>query len=110
LARFNIQRAALIASMPTDEDSVAAAVAAHRDLFYGYFMLDPTQPDAVSRLKLAAANPHLHCICLFPAMHTFSVTDPRLVPIFEIATDHKLAVFVHCGAIRRRHPQETGPN
>jgi predicted TIM-barrel fold metal-dependent hydrolase len=99
LLRFNVQRAALIASMPGDEDSVAAAVAAHPDRFYGYFMLDPTQPDALDRVKRAAANPHLHCLCLFPAMHTYSITDQRLVPILEVASDHLLAVFVHCGAI-----------
>ncbi len=99
LTRFNVQRAALIASMPGDEDSVDASVAAHPDRFYGYFMLDPTQLDALARVKRAAANPHLHCLCLFPAMHTYSITDPRLVPILEVASDHQLAVFVHCGAI-----------
>jgi predicted TIM-barrel fold metal-dependent hydrolase len=99
LNRCGVQRAALIASLPGDEDSVSAAVAAHPDRFYGYFMLDPTQPDALARVKLAAPNPHLHCLCLFPAMHTYSLTDPRLVPILEIASDHRLVVFVHCGAI-----------
>ncbi len=99
LMRSGVHRAALIASMPGDEDSVAAAVAAHPDRFYGYFMLDPTQPDALARVKQAAANPHLHCLCLFPAMHTYSITDSRLVPILEVASDHQLAVFVHCGAI-----------
>jgi len=99
LARFQVERAALIASMPGDEDSVSAAVAAHPDRFYGYFMLDPTQPDALERVKTAATNPHLHAICLFPAMHTYSITDPRVVPVLEVASDHQLAVFVHCGAI-----------
>jgi predicted TIM-barrel fold metal-dependent hydrolase len=99
LTRSGVRRAALLASMPGDEDSVSCAVAAHPERFYGYFMLDPTQPDALSRAQLAAANPHMHCICLFPAMHTYSLTDPRLVPILEIASDHQLVVFVHCGAI-----------
>ena len=108
LIRFNVQRAALIASMPGDEDSVSAAVAAHPDRFYGYFMLDPTQPDALSRVKLAAANPHLHAICLFPAMHTYSITDARLVPILELASDSQIAVFVHCGAISLGIRQKLG--
>lgn len=99
LNRFAVERAALIGSMPGDEDSVSAAVAAHPGRFYGYFMLDPTQPDALDRVKKAAANQHLHAICLFPAMHTYSITDARLVPILEVASDHQLAVFVHCGAI-----------
>jgi predicted TIM-barrel fold metal-dependent hydrolase len=62
-------------------------------------MLDPTQADALERVKTAAANPNLHCLCLFPAMHTYAMTDARLVPILEVASDSHLAVFVHCGAI-----------
>jgi predicted TIM-barrel fold metal-dependent hydrolase len=99
LDRHTVQRTALIASMPGDEASVAAAVAAHPGRFYGYFMLDPTQADALERVKTAAANPNLHCLCLFPAMHTYAMTDARLVPILEVASDSHLAVFVHCGAI-----------
>ena len=32
-------------------------------------------------------------------MHTYSITDARLVPMLELASDSGLAVFVHCGAI-----------
>jgi len=99
LDRYGVTRAALIASMPGDEQSVSDAVAAHPERFFGYFMLDPTKPDAVDRVKAAAANPNLHCLCLFPAMHTYSVVDERLVPLLEIASDGGLAVFVHCGAL-----------
>jgi uncharacterized protein len=94
-----VTRAALIASAPGDEHSVSAAVSAKPDRFFGYFMIDPTQSDAIDRVKAAAADPHLHCMCLFPAMHTCSVADERLVPLFEIASDSGLAVFVHCGAL-----------
>ncbi len=62
-------------------------------------MIDPLQPDASERVRSAGVNPHLHCMCLFPAMHTYSIADRRLVPILEIASDHRLVVFVHCGAI-----------
>lgn len=99
LDRHHVGRASLIASMPADEESVAIAAAAYPDRFFGYFMLDPLQPDALSRVEAAARNPHLHCLCLFPAMHKFSLTDPRLDPVFELASAHLLAVFVHCGAL-----------
>lgn len=102
LAEFDkhgVERAALIASMPGDESSVAAAVAHAPNRFYGYFMLDPTQPDAIGRMTAAARNPNLHAVCLFPAMHTYSIADARVVPLLELASDHGLAVFVHCGAI-----------
>ncbi len=99
LDRHGVHRACLISSAHGDEESVSAAVSAHPDRFFGYFMVDPLQPDASSRVTAAAADPHLHCMCLFPAMHTCSITDPRLVPLLEIASDRRLAVFVHCGAI-----------
>ena len=47
-------------------------------------MLDPTQSDARDRLERAAADPHLHCVCLFPAMHGYTMTDVRLTPLLEI--------------------------
>jgi predicted TIM-barrel fold metal-dependent hydrolase len=94
-----VERACLIASAPGDEAAVGTAVEAYPDRFYGFFMLDPTQPDALERVTAAAVTPHLHCMCLFPAMHTYSLTDARLVPLFEIASDARLAVFVHCGAL-----------
>lgn len=99
LNQRGVGRTSLIASIPGDEDSVSAAVSLYPDRFFGYFMLDPVQPDALDRTKAAAANKNLHCMCLFPAMHTYSIADKRLVPILEIASDYRLGVFVHCGAI-----------
>lgn len=99
LTAQGVGRACLIASTHGDEMSVAAAVAAYPSRFYGFFILDPLQPDARERIEEAARNPHLHCVCLFPAMHTFSVADPRLVPLFELMSDSHLAAFVHCGAL-----------
>jgi hypothetical protein len=99
MARYGVRRLCLIASAPGDESSVAAAVAAHPDHFYGFFMLDPTQPGAVERAASAANDPHLHAICLFPAMHKFDMADDRLQPILELASAHELVVFVHCGAL-----------
>lgn len=94
-----VDRCCLIASAPGDEASVAAAVAAYPQRFFGHFMLDPTQTDAVERVAAAAANPHLHCLCLFPALHRFSMQDARVTPLLELAASGNLAVFVHCGVI-----------
>ncbi len=99
LDRYGVSRACLIASVHGDEASVAAAVAAHPSRFFGYFMLDPMQPDALDRVTAAAVSPHLHCLCLFPAMHKYSILDARLRPILDIASEYHLAVFVHCGAL-----------
>jgi predicted TIM-barrel fold metal-dependent hydrolase len=94
-----IDRACLIASAHSDEASVGAAVTALPDRFFGLFMLDPIQPDARERVSAAVKNPSFHGVCLFPAMHTYAITDPRLVPMLEMISDHHLAVFVHCGAL-----------
>lgn len=99
LDRHGVARAALIASVPGDEASVAMAVAEYPNRFFGYFMLDPTQPDAIERMQQAAANPHLHTLCLFPAMQRHSVNDDRVTPILDLAAAHAMPVFVHCGAL-----------
>ncbi|MBV8551050.1 MAG: amidohydrolase family protein [Acidobacteriaceae bacterium] len=97
--RRGVQRLCLIASIPGDEASVAAAASANPNRFFGYFTLDPTQADALERMRAAANNPGLHGVCLFPAMHKFSIADERLAPILQLTSDHNMVVFVHCGAL-----------
>jgi predicted TIM-barrel fold metal-dependent hydrolase len=100
LDRKGIQRAALIASVPGDEASVAAAVRSYPDRFYGYFMVDPTAADSVERVRAALQGGNLHCICLFPAMHRYSIQDERVRALLEAAGAHPdVAVFVHCGVL-----------
>src|SRR6185295_4750975 len=48
-----VSRAALIASVPGDEVSVAQAVARHPARFVGFFMLDPAGADATDRARRA---------------------------------------------------------
>src|SRR5688572_6591667 len=67
LDAHGVQRAALIASVPSDETSVAAAVAKHPSRFVGFFMLDPATGDPVARVRRALGELGLRGICLFPA-------------------------------------------
>lgn len=100
LDRFGVSRAALIASVPGDEASVGAAVARYPDRFFGLFMLNPLQPFSDAHLSTALSSGNLHGVCLFPAMHRYSVQDDRLLPLYEIAGSHPGAVvFVHCGVL-----------
>jgi hypothetical protein len=96
---YGLARSALIASMPGDESSVAAALAACPGRFFGYFMFNPLEPDAAGRAHSAFAS-GLQVICLFPAMHRYSMHDPRLEAVLEeaAAQPHR-AVFVHCGVL-----------
>jgi uncharacterized protein len=97
LNEHHVSRAALIASMPGDEPCVAAAVAKHPGRFVGFFMLNPTAADAVERAERALTDLGLRCVCLFPAMHRYSLTDERVAKVFEVAAAHHAAIFVHCG-------------
>src|SRR5262245_39836007 len=53
LDRHGVSRAALIASVPGDEGSVAAAIDAFPRRFYGYCMVNPLAADALERVEAA---------------------------------------------------------
>ena len=85
-------RAALIASVPEDESSTMAAAAAYPDRFYAFAMVNPW-------VEHAEVVKGLHAICLFPAMHLYSIQDKRVEVLLEQAAAHRCAVFVHCGVL-----------
>jgi predicted TIM-barrel fold metal-dependent hydrolase len=100
LDKHGVRRAALIASVPEDEASVAAAVARHPARLVGFFMLDPTREDAPSRIDWAVSDMRLRCVCLFPAMHRYRMDDSRVLRVFEAIAAHEgIAAFVHCGVL-----------
>jgi hypothetical protein len=94
-----VDRAVLIASIPGDEDSVAEAVSLHPARFHGYFMVNPIAPDAAARVSEALAGRRLRGVCLFPAMHRYTMADPRVRPLLEAAAQAGAIVFVHCGVL-----------
>jgi len=99
LDRHGVDRAAIIASVPGDDASVAAALARHPSRFVGFFMLDPTRDDAQERAARAFAA-GLRGLCLFPAMQRYAIQDPRAVAVIERAAAQPGAVvFVHCGVL-----------
>jgi uncharacterized protein len=103
LDRHGVARAALIASVPRDEASVSSAVLRHPARFVGFFMLDPMSRDAVSRVEVAFGQQGLSCVCLFPAMHRYSLHDSAVAAVIDVVATHRqsvsAAVFVHCGAL-----------
>ncbi|KRT69991.1 MAG: amidohydrolase [candidate division NC10 bacterium CSP1-5] len=98
--RHGISRIVLIASVPGDEDSVAAAARAYPERIIPYFMLNPTTDEAPARTKRAFAELGVKGACLFPAMHRFHLWEARLLPIYEIVAAHGGIVFVHCGHLK----------
>jgi predicted TIM-barrel fold metal-dependent hydrolase len=95
-----VTRAALIASAPGDEASVASAAKAHPSRFVGFFMLDPAAPGAVDRARHAITDLGLRGMCLFPAMHHVPLYDDRIMSVVEAAASvPRTVVFVHCGLL-----------
>jgi uncharacterized protein len=91
LDRHGVSQAALIASIPGDEPSVIAARTAAPGRFFAYAMVNPLAQDLV--------NPALNAICLFPAMHGYSMHDKAVTALLDQAAANRQAVFVHCGVL-----------
>lgn len=97
LDEHRVTRAALIASVPGDEESVSEAVRRHPQRFVGYFVHNPAAPEARSRAARAFRDLELRCVCLFPALHHYRLDDRSVIELFETAAEHHGAVFAHCG-------------
>src|SRR5580693_4018206 len=50
LDEYSVAKAALISSVPGDEDSVATAVELHPDRFWGFMMASPAASDGIARV------------------------------------------------------------
>jgi predicted TIM-barrel fold metal-dependent hydrolase len=92
LDRSGVARCALIASIPGDAASVTAAVAACPDRFYAFAMVNPMAENP-------SIAPGVRAICLFPAMHRYSLHDPKVDALLQQAAGRGIAVFVHCGVL-----------
>ncbi|MGB7219792.1 MAG: amidohydrolase family protein [Vicinamibacterales bacterium] len=100
LDRAGVSRAALIASVPGDAGSVVTAVQRHPRRFVGFFMVDPTQPDAAATAATAIDRGGLRVVCLFPAMHRYAIQDERVRQLLELAAARPhTALFIHCGIL-----------
>lgn len=102
LDRNQVDHAALLATVPGDESSVAAAVRRGAGRFVGYFMFNPVAPNAEETLQ-HALDSGLRCAAFFPAMHGYEMTDPRVADAIRILAEWKpgrTAVFVHCGLLK----------
>ena len=99
LDKHGVSRAALIASIPGDEGSVATAVARHPSRFVGFFMANPLQTDGPARIDAGFTEHRLRAVALFPAMHGYRLSTDVAVRAFEAAAANRGAVFVHCGML-----------
>ncbi len=104
LDKHGVAKAALIASVPGDGESVIAAAGRHPERFYGYMMVNPAAPGGVEQMvaqvKAALESGHIRALCFFPAMHRYSIQDERVAALVELLASHpRSAAFVHCGVL-----------
>jgi predicted TIM-barrel fold metal-dependent hydrolase len=100
LDRHGVSKAALIASVPGDPESVIAAVRAYPQRFYGYMMVNPVAPSPAAAVERALASRHIHGLCFFPAMHRYSIQDDRATALLDLLSGHARTIaFVHCGVL-----------
>jgi uncharacterized protein len=101
LDRHGVRTALLISSVPGDEESVAAAVAAFPNRIAGAFMVDPTKEGRGERVARAFDELGLRVACLFPGMHGFSVAESEAARSVAALAEQRpgRAVFVHFGAL-----------
>lgn len=100
LDSHGVARSVLMSSVPGDEASAMEVVRAYPDRFYGYFMFNPLAPHALETARRGFDEFGLKGLCLFPAMHRFSVQDERLNPIYEMTEGREgVVIFVHTGVL-----------
>jgi hypothetical protein len=101
LDRHQVAAAMLMSSVPNDESSIAAAVAACPERVYGGFFINPHLPYAIEHVRRAFDEWQLRVVCLFPAMFHFSLAENETVrAIVALASEHPgTAVLVHCGVL-----------
>ena len=100
LDRHGVSKAALIASLPGDQESVIAAVRAFPQRFYGYMMVNPVASSPAADVERALSSGHIHGLCFFPAMHRYTIQDDRATALLDLLAGRPRTIaFVHCGVL-----------
>lgn len=87
-----VDRALIIASLPGDETSVAAAAAAFPSRLIPAAIVNPLDPAQLFRLR----HSPVRLLCLFPSMHGYALHDRAVSTLLDQSEGH---VFVHCGIL-----------
>jgi hypothetical protein len=100
LDRNAVKSAVVIGSIPGDVESVGVAVERYPERFRSIVMLNPLSHGADTRCSNALAEGQIHGIFLFPAMHRFSMHDPKVHSLLSIVAGYPgTVVYVHCGML-----------
>jgi len=100
MQRWGIEQMALMASIPGDEEAIAAAAKTHPARIIPFAMFDPTKPEPDARARRALTQLGIRGLCLFPAMHAYHAGDERCFPVYQEAERAGALVFVHVGQLK----------
>ena len=90
-------------------DGTAAFVAAHRDRFIGFAYVSPSIPERIEEeLTRAIDELGFRAIKLYPPYVKLPLNDAVWDPIYEFASDRKLAVIAHTGTGYESEPDKFG--
>ncbi len=83
---------------PVPNDTLAAAVRRHSDIFIGFGGVDPWKGKAAVReIERCATELGLRGLKFNPGRQAFFANDPRFYPLWETAARHHLVVLFHTG-------------
>ena len=88
---------ARLSGLWVDDAYVAKYVAQAPDRLIGFLSVDPTQPGWERELKAGHQDLGLRGIKLLSMYAGFRPDEPRLDPLWQYATDHRLPVLLHTG-------------
>jgi len=104
-----VDRMVLFTSLPGEQNAVAAVVRSNRERFFGYTMVNPHAPDALTIARRDIIERGLQGFELFPAMHRFDPSDEKLLyPFYELAAQLAVPVFCHVGILRVKLRERLG--
>jgi predicted TIM-barrel fold metal-dependent hydrolase len=100
LDRYGISRACLLAGVPGDEYSINKAVRARPHRFIAFISVNPFLDVAEEVIEHAWRVSGVRGIYLHPCQHRFHAADERVYPIYRLAKQLQLVVYVDYGPCR----------
>ena len=85
-------------------ESIAAALAPHRDRFSLFCAVDPFHPDPGARLERIMSACPVHGLKIHPTLMGLHPHDDRMFALMDLARQHHLPITIHTGTF----PFDTG--
>ena len=98
--RRGVERIVSLHTLPGELNEAGREIVMSQGRVIGYASVNPLAEGAVEQLRRAIMQFGFRGVALFPAMFRFSVTSDAAYAIFELADEHALNVFVHCGVLK----------